>query len=75
MLFRVEKTWNGNISLQVLVKLNFGNNFIKWISIMYNSISSQILINGHFSKDVNISRGVRQGCPLSPLLYVLFILI
>ena len=57
---------------KVLLKFGFGDNFIKWIAILYNDISSRLLINGELSKPVFISRGVRQGCPLSPLLYVLF---
>ena len=40
---------------------------------MYNNIFSRIIINGHLSDPVYVTRGVRQGCPLSPLLYVLFI--
>ena len=53
--------------------MNFGHNFCKWISILYNNINSRILVNGFLSNFVKIARGVRQGCPLSPSLYVLFI--
>ncbi|KAJ8018592.1 hypothetical protein HOLleu_43331 [Holothuria leucospilota] len=58
---------------KVLQKLGFGDNFVRWISILYGNINSRLLINGTLSDPINISRGVRQGCPLSPLLYVLFI--
>ncbi|KAJ8018214.1 hypothetical protein HOLleu_43920 [Holothuria leucospilota] len=58
---------------KVLCKLGFGGNFVKWISILYTDIKSRLLINGELSDPICISRGVRQGCPLSPLLYVLFI--
>ncbi|KAJ8035265.1 hypothetical protein HOLleu_22431 [Holothuria leucospilota] len=57
----------------VLNKLNFGENFVKWVTILYNDICSRVLINGHLSDEVYMSRGVRQGCPLSPLLYVLYV--
>lgn len=58
---------------RILLKFKLGENFRKWIRILYNGITSRILINGHLSDDVRIKRGVRQGCPLSPSLYVLFI--
>ncbi|PIK45408.1 pol-like protein [Apostichopus japonicus] len=41
--------------------------------ILYTDIRSKVLVNGQLSDDVTIQRGVRQGCPLSPALYVLFI--
>ena len=59
--------------MKVLRKLDLGDNFIKWISILYRNINSRLLIHGGLSDPVQIARGVRQGCPLSPLLYVLFI--
>ena len=34
-------------------------------------MTSQIKINGFLTEDINISRGVRQGDPLSAQLYVL----
>ena len=36
---------------------------------MYKDVSCQISNNGYLSRKVALKRGVRQGCPLSPLLY------
>ena len=58
---------------KVLEKLNFGSYFTQWVRILYTDIKSRLFINNEFGEDVCIGRGVRQGCPLSPSLYVLFI--
>ena len=50
-----------------------GQNFIKWVSTIYANASSVLSINGRFSEKIPLKRGVRQGCPLSALLYVLVI--
>ncbi|KAL0150101.1 hypothetical protein M9458_054528, partial [Cirrhinus mrigala] len=55
---------------QVLQKMGFPERFIAWVGLLYKGLVSKILVNGHLSKAVNIYSGVRQGCPLSPLLYV-----
>ena len=55
----------------VLDKLGFGENFISWIRLLYTDARSSIYVNGQVSVPFNISRSVRQGCSLSPLLYVL----
>ena len=55
--------------LKALNFFSFGPDFIKWIDIIYTDISSCVTNNGHASKFFNLSCGVRQGCPLSPLLY------
>ena len=57
--------------LRVLERMNFGSSFCKWVSLFYTRISSSVLVNGERSAPFFVSRGVRQGCPLSPLLYVL----
>ena len=57
--------------LRVLQKFGFGPSFCRWVGIFYARAFSRILINGSLSRPVYLYRGVRQGCPLSPLLYVL----
>ena len=55
----------------VLVKMNFGPSFRSWVQLLYSGIFSCVLVNGFTSEAFRVSRGVRQGCPLSPLLYIL----
>jgi exonuclease III len=51
----------------------FGSDFINWVHMLYNDVSSSVIVNGHITSPFSISRSVRQGCGLSPLLYVLMI--
>ena len=51
--------------------LVFGPSFRGWVSLFYKNVFSRIICNGSLSVPVFLGRGVRQGCPLSPLLYVL----
>ncbi len=56
---------------EVLHRFNFGNNFIKWVKILYEKPVISIKNNGWNSGDIDLERGVRQGCPLSALIFVL----
>ena len=56
---------------KVLRKFNFGSNFIHMIRTCYTNIESCVKVNGFTSIYFNLSRGIRQGCPISTLLYVL----
>lgn len=62
-----------NFLLSTLNHMGFGPSFISWVKLLYSNIRSAILINGYTSNPFWPSRGVRQGCPLSPLLYVISI--
>ncbi|KAL7852927.1 hypothetical protein SRHO_G00187120 [Serrasalmus rhombeus] len=53
--------------------LGFGPNFLRWLKTFYTEVGSRVSINGHLSDLVPQESGVRQGCPLSPLLYALYI--
>jgi len=57
--------------LQTLHFFGFGNDFITWIQILYSDIMSCVINNGHASEFFLLKRGLRQGCPLSPLLFLL----
>ena len=54
-----------------LRKMGFGTSFLKWVNLFYTGVQSSVNVNGYLSPFFSLSRGVRQGCPLSPLLYVL----
>ena len=51
----------------------FGDGFIDCIRILYSNATTKIKINGHLTNAILLTRGLRQGCPLSPSLYVLII--
>lgn len=55
----------------VLRRFNFGENFTKWIMILYKGALTKIKCNGFLTDAFKISRSIRQGCPLSSLLYSL----
>ena len=55
----------------ILQEYGFSTQFITYIQNIYNDASSQIHINGHASEAIPIRRGVRQGCPLSMMLFTL----
>ena len=57
--------------LATLGKMGFGPSFVNWVSLPYTNVQSTVKVNGYLSPFFFLSRGVRQGCPLSPLLYVL----
>ena len=64
-------TVNHNFLMRVLEKLNFGQSFIQWVKTIYNKAESCVSNNGWTSKPLQIQKGIRQGCPLSALLFLL----
>ena len=49
----------------------FGANFQKWIKIILTDRRSCVTNGGYLSDFFDMQRGVRQGCPLAPLLFIL----
>jgi hypothetical protein len=47
--------------------------FINWVMICLSLVSFIVLINGFASSFFHAERGLRQGCPLSPLLFLLVV--
>lgn len=64
---------NHRFLLATLQRMGFGEKFLSFIRLLYRGAVSRVGINGHFSRAVAQAGGVRQGCPVSPLLYVLYL--
>ena len=50
---------------------NFGPEFIQWIKVLYTDIESTVLNYGHTTGFFKLQRGIRQGCPISPYLFII----
>ena len=64
---------NWSFLFAVLHKFGFGESFIHWVSALYSSPKATVTTNGFTSQSFTLQRGTRQGCPLSPLLFAIFI--
>ncbi|CAL4115984.1 unnamed protein product, partial [Meganyctiphanes norvegica] len=56
---------------KVMRQMGFSDTLIGWIKILYKDIMSICLVNGHQGDAFKVKRGVRQGCPLSMIMYVI----
>ena len=62
---------NWNFLARCSVSFNFGLEFRSYVRTLYQDICAAVLNNGHTFKWFRLERGVRQGCPLSPYLFML----
>jgi hypothetical protein len=59
------------VILNMMQRKGFSYKWLHWVSSILSSGTSQVLLNEVPGKTIHYKRGVRQGDPLSPLLFVL----
>ena len=62
---------NKDTILAALKFFNFGDYFIKFVETLIKNSESCVANNGWLSSFFRVNKGVRQGCPVSPLLFIL----
>ena len=56
---------------RTLSEFNFGDSFKHWVKVLYRSTELAIVNNGFTSEWFPATRGIKQGCPISGILFVL----
>ena len=60
-----------NFIFKTLETLGFDLPLLQWVRTFYNNIQCCVVNNGHATPFFELERGVRQGCPLSGILFVI----
>lgn len=57
--------------MKALNYLGFGESFCNIVQMFYNNIYSSVILNTGMTPRFEVMRGIRQGCPISPKLFIL----
>nr|GEV65397.1 reverse transcriptase domain-containing protein [Tanacetum cinerariifolium] len=76
MIFKVDiakayDTLSWDYLIFVIRFMGFGNKCVRWIKACLESARSSVLVNGSPTMEFQLERGLRQGDPLAPFLFVL----
>uniref|UniRef100_A0A803SU58 Reverse transcriptase domain-containing protein n=1 Tax=Anolis carolinensis TaxID=28377 RepID=A0A803SU58_ANOCA len=72
----IEKAFDSlswDFMMEALQAHDMGDQYMKTIRTIYKDQYAQLIINGEKTQRIRIRRGTRQGCPLSPLLFIMCI--
>jgi hypothetical protein len=56
---------------EAMVAIGLPAVFLKFVSLLFKNATANVKVNGALSESFKIERGVRQGCPLAPYLFII----
>ena len=68
--YKAYDTVNRSVMYAVMHAMGLGAGFMRWVQLLLTSTGACALVNGYVSQRYAYTAGVRQGCPLSPQLYL-----
>ena len=57
--------------LQSLGDMGLGPNFTNMVKTLFGNAKAKVICNGELTEAITLTKSIRQGCPLAPLLYAI----
>ena len=70
-LYKAFDTISHEFILSTASKLEIPATLLNWIRIFLSDLTAQLNLNGYLSNPISVKCGIRQGCPLSMLLFLI----
>ncbi|CAI5483065.1 unnamed protein product [Closterium sp. Yama58-4] len=73
LLIDFEKAYDSvrrDFMLETIAKLGFPPRFVGWIEALHKDVHTRLCVNGWVGEKIQMHKGVRQGCPLAPYLFL-----
>ena len=67
----IAKAFDSTFLIEVLQHIGFSRRWTDWISTLLSTASTKVLVNGRPGRQIMHARGLRQGDPISPMLFIL----
>ncbi|KAM7300105.1 hypothetical protein ISCGN_020669 [Ixodes scapularis] len=58
---------------RLMKECGIGVRLLRYVQLCYRDIKTRLLVNGNRTAPIAVTRSLRQGCPISPILFALYL--